>query len=127
MSGLSGNWHVFGQDGNWIASSDGHGNTTVAQVYGFSPEEVRLRAKAISALPDLLKRLLGMIPIRPSVSSLSWLRSMVDACNTCTAAEELGGEDQEAWFMMVQEVQVLLNRAEAAVRKARVGDQRVSG
>jgi len=122
MSGLSGNWHVFGQEGNWIASSDGHGNTTVAQVYGFSPEEVRVRAKAISALPDLLQALAGNDPDTPEcLSPLSWLRSMVDACNTCTAAEELGGEDQEAWFMMVQEVQVLLNRAEAAVRKARGG------
>lgn len=120
MSGLSGNWHVFGQDGNWVSSSDGHSNTTVAQVFGYSPEEIKVRANAVSAVPDLLKALDGDDPDVPDcITPLSWLRSMVDACNTGTAAEVLGGEDQDAWFEMVREVQQLLRRSELAVKKAK--------
>lgn len=118
--GLSGTWHVFGRDGNWVASSDGRSNTTVAQVFGFSPEEVKARALAVSAAPNLLKALTGDDLDAPEcISPLSWLRSMVDACDSTEAANGLGGDDPDAWMMMVQEVWRFLDQAEAAVKKAR--------
>lgn len=55
---LSGEWHRFGRDGAWIASSAGwRSNTTIAQVFGHSAEDISVRANAMCAAPKMLEAL----------------------------------------------------------------------
>jgi DNA-binding transcriptional regulator PaaX len=49
------------------------------------------------------------------ITPLSWLRSMVDACDSDEAAAALGGDDRAAWFEMCREVRGLLDKASAAL------------
>lgn len=78
--------------------------------------------RLIACAPDLLAALAGDDPETPEqISPLSWLRSMVDACDTAEAVEALGGDDPAAWRDMVREVRALLDRGRAAVAKARAG------
>jgi hypothetical protein len=47
------------------------------------------------------------------ITPLSWLRSMVDACDGPEAAQALGGDDPDAWSEMCREVRGLLDKATA--------------
>ena len=44
------------------------------------------------------------------IKPLSWLKSMVDACDTPEAAEVLGADDPDAWRDMVREVRQLYGK-----------------
>lgn len=49
------------------------------------------------------------------ITPLSWLRSMVDACDGTDAATVLGRDDPAAWFEMCHEVRGLLDKATAVL------------
>ena len=49
------------------------------------------------------------------ITPLSWLRSMVDACDSEEAAAALGRDDREAWFEMCREVRGLLDKASSVL------------
>ncbi len=71
--------------------------------------EATLREAFLTTDPD----------VPQEITPLSWLRSMVDACDSDEAAAALGGDDRDAWFEMCREVRGLLDKASAAlVRKA---------
>lgn len=53
--------------------------------------------------------------IPQEITPLSWLRSMVDACDSEEAAAALGRDDREAWLEMCREVRGLLDKASSVL------------
>ncbi|OAH21593.1 hypothetical protein AX289_16820 [Methylorubrum populi] len=67
--------------------------------------ERKLREAFLTAAPDTPRE----------ITPLSWLRSMVDACDAPEAAASLGRDDPDAWREMCREVRGLLDAAETAL------------
>jgi hypothetical protein len=81
------------------ADDAGKRNDASAQV------EAKLRDAFLTADPNIPRE----------ITPLSWLRSMVDACDASSAATVLGGDDPAAWFEMCHEVRGLLDKATAVL------------
>lgn len=70
--------------------------------------EATLREAFLTADPNMPRE----------ITPLSWLRSMVDACDGPDAVQALGGSDPDAWFDMCREVRGLLDKATATLAPA---------
>jgi hypothetical protein len=113
------------------AASPGEGKPTMAraiaermrayraQLSGASSgtgETVRRNDAPIRVEATLREAFLTADPNIPrEITPLSWLRSMVDACDGPDAAGALGGDDPDAWFEMCREVRGLLDKATAVL------------
>jgi len=79
----------------------------VATVLTKQPASQELSAAGV--VGDMHQAIYGEPGMPKEITPLSWLRSMLDACDTQEAVKSLGGDDPEAWGEMCGEVRAMVS------------------